>query len=221
MSIFLHCPAITAAFVRVLAMDPVDAFAAHPGLRVDRATRTDDGLAQPGFIGPHYRPGSLLLVGMNPGGGSHVSMELEAVSEERALRSVLAGQMSLADAMVQMQAAKKAWPYWRNVVTPAAEAAGLDLGRIAHLNLFPFRTVGQKLPVALIRHFRPFFDDLVAALGPSIVVACGVGTGEHMAKAGLQPAVILPRTRGDNGEAPGFAAALRQIAATMAPASAA
>ena len=180
-----------------------------------------DRLPQPGFVGPAYSPGGLVLVGQNPANGADglsapdrllygcleaLRLTQHPVEATRALMTAMAEQIV------------PSWPIIRNVVTPILRATNQDLKSIAYLNLVRFRTPTNRVPTALFDSCWPGFREQIDLLRPGYLVVLGKGSFDRFLRCeALFGSLGVPRTRiarmnGDVGLPPEASDDLERIA---------
>lgn len=170
--------------------------------------REDANTAAPGWVGHDYQPGSIVLLGINPGGGGDAY-------RGNPTDSALYGRLrSFRDAPPQNREAafaalNETWmsiqqthSLWR-VISAALEATGLRSNQVAFLNMLPFRTREDKAapsPV-MANAWRLAAQPQIRVLAPKAIVTLGFKAAdalERLASPDSVPRVFrLKRARGD------------------------
>jgi hypothetical protein len=179
-----------------------------------------------GFAGPNYRPGGVLLLAINPGGGTEKYIKRPPQDAELIpyILAFMASEPPVVESSFTAMSSSymkqaKTWNLW-GIVQPVLDACSKGPDEVAFANVFPFRTYKDHKPHsvplrnAIIRITKP----LVAGLGPSTIVVLGKKAGDalHAHSLALGRCFIVPRTNGDryvSAEAMAVLAALRQHAA--------
>jgi hypothetical protein len=140
----------------------------------------DDRLLQPGFVGPLYRPGGLLVLGINPGNGSSTHRSVSDSAMMPAL-SELERSPTEQNLVAAMQAQQAAFPTWLASVdiSPMLSELGVQTDEIAYFNALPYRVEGNSAQKAFpnlnrktdaAKHWvRPMLD----VLCPGVILAHG------------------------------------------------
>lgn len=160
-----------------------DIFGAADSLRpvyaVQSALDQQIDVAAVGMVGQRYAAGGVVLLSVNPAGGSAHSTT-NAASDEmyeafRGMRSASSGVEATAFLDRVERAVTASMPYWRittQYVAAILDALGKGVQDIAYLYLVPFRTAadaGSKMPPAYCKagyrlHLEPQLDLLQPAL---------------------------------------------------------
>ncbi|MES2508977.1 MAG: hypothetical protein V4625_03565 [Pseudomonadota bacterium] len=174
-----------------------------------------------GFTGKNYQLGGVCLIGINPGGGG------DAYSEETLADRQLADSIDILrgndsnpahfEAMNDRFEAQFRQIPFKTIVNPVLEAADSDVSSCAYLNMFPYRTRGDKMPhsKALAKSCELIVEPLLKALRPRYIVILGYkarNTAEKNLSLPIKPYVIK-RTIGDRVICPEAAAVIKEIAA--------
>lgn len=162
-------------------------------------------IPQIGFIGPDYRRGGTLLLGINPGGGgdsySRTAEDAILLPMIDALRRQNASCEAMWTMFDQVSANMQTWNLWR-IVEPVLGASGDTSSAIAYLNCCPFRTLRDGKPHAqVLRQCRDIYlAPLIRALAPSRIIALGKKAGDALEKELHFDATryVVRRTRGDS-----------------------
>lgn len=178
-----------------------------------------------GFAGSQYRPGGVVLLAINPGGGGD-SYQIRTRQDNELLPLIVTFTKSssneLLTAFANMSgsyaAQVRTWNLWR-ILAPTLHACGKDLSEVAYLNCFPYRTCADRMPQAsaLRASWTNVVEPLLAQLSPSTLIALGkkVGGVAERQFRGPGKLYVVPRTIGDSylsEEAMEVLACLRQNA---------
>jgi hypothetical protein len=185
----------------------------------------------PGFVGRAYRPGGLVFMGINPGGGGD-AYKVRTSEDEVFYRAL--GQFTSADSAnldtafdrltEVFQQVVQRWNLWR-IFSAALEAAGSSLGDVAYLNAVPYRTRQDTTPPASAkdRAWYLITGPTLSLLKPSLIVSLGRKTGvvlDQKAKRGaLDPTVVtltIERSIGDRRITPKAQSQLQELRASWA-----
>ncbi|HEX4080717.1 MAG TPA: hypothetical protein VHX61_17790 [Rhizomicrobium sp.] len=137
------------AALRTLALDPLSILLNES--RVPLTVDADEArTARPTWVGKNYKPGGVLLLGKNPGGGSpsfktvRPAWDFDFFDALRALREKrdMVAYEYLSD--VAQPTAMRQWPLWLSI-NAVLDALGLDLFSTAIGNFLPFRTQGNSV----------------------------------------------------------------------------
>ncbi|MBL8224717.1 MAG: hypothetical protein JNM50_05245 [Chromatiales bacterium] len=161
-----------------------------------------------GFVGPAYRPGNPVLLAINPGGGgdayvTRTPQDRELIPLIERFVAAPPEQLDRAfDDMCRSYAAQvRTWNLWR-ILGPTLAACRSDLDAACYLNLFPYRTQGDKRPttVPLRNAWTHIVDPLLKALAPGLLVALGKKAGGEAERYHRPPPplFVVPRTIGDS-----------------------
>ena len=207
---------LTAA-LKTIDLNPLDVLLSED--RIPQTVDSDEGrTARPTWVGKNYRPGGVLLMGKNPGGGSS-SFEtkrppwdfpfFDALKSLREKRD-MAAYMHLSD--VAQPNAMRQWPMWRSI-SAVLDALRLDLFSVAMGNFVPFRTQGNKV---FAKEFEAAWRldtrQMIVTVRPSVIVKM---TNDFRAFFGYCPNGIkvqpFRRANGDNYITPAGHADLNQL----------
>jgi len=163
------------AALKTMGLNPLDVLLSED--RIPRTVDLNEGrAARPPWVGKNYRPGGVLLMGKNPGGGSS-SFEkrrpswdfpfFDALKRLREKRDI-AAYAHLSDKI--QPTVMRQWPMWLSI-SAVLDALKLDLFSVAMGNFVPFRTQDNKVfakefEAAWRLDTRP----MIAALRPSVIV---------------------------------------------------
>lgn len=176
-----------------------------------------------GYVGPAYRPGGVILLAVNPGGGGDAYSARTPEDEKfypllKAFRDCGEGEAEALFARINEEFASvlPRWNLWR-ILKPTLDAAGVDLHEVAYLNAVPYRTRGNAMPKTHAREaaWRLVTGPTLEALRPGLLVALGKKAGDIMARLHRGPArtECVPRTIGDSYVSDAARAVLERIAA--------
>ncbi|EDP62605.1 hypothetical protein BAL199_13718 [alpha proteobacterium BAL199] len=162
-----------------------------------------------GAVGPRYRPGGLVFLAINPGGGGDTYTR-RTPEDERfyPLLQAFKSRENAADGMSEFEAINRAfaeslrrWNLWR-ILSPCLDAAGMDLDEIAYLNAVPYRTRGDAEPRMAAKRaaWQTLTGPTIDQLAPRFVVALGKKAGGVLTRFYKGPAVpfVVSRTIGDS-----------------------
>ena len=170
--------------------------------------REDAKTAATGWVGPDYEAGSIVLVGVNPGGGGDGyrgnPTDAELYQRLRAFRDAKgndrgAAFAALNDAWLSIQ---KTHSIWR-VVVAVLNATGLRASQVAFMNMLPFRTREDKpAPVSVMASaWRLAAEPQIRVLAPAAIVSLGFKAGDALGKFAdpktIPPVFKIKRARGD------------------------
>jgi hypothetical protein len=135
--------------LRTLELDPLSILRSDN--RIPATVDSDEArTARPTWVGKNYKPGGILLLGKNPGGGSPSFRTLrppwdfdffDALRSFRAKRDLISYD-HLSD--VAQPASMRQWPLWRSI-DAILHALEVDLFSVAIGNFVPFRTQGNSV----------------------------------------------------------------------------
>lgn len=202
-------------FHKIMQLDARAVFHGYPD-RLACNQPADAHVPAPGWVGKHYRAGSAVLVGINPGGGTKAYVEPRP--EDRDLYTLLRRFRAAQDASAVRESFDDLCDGWitiqstrhniRRPISLILDALGLTVQDIAFLNLVPFRTADDKTPpVDVIRYcWAVAAGPQLAALKPGRVIFLGKKAADafHRLDTSLGTARIdvYPRTNGDTYVAP-------------------
>ncbi len=163
--------------------------------RIPATVNPDEGrTARPTWVGKNYKPGGVLLLGMNPGGGTasfHTKRPrwdfdfFDSLRNLREKRDMTAFEY-LSD--VAQPTAMRQWPMWLSI-RAVLNALELDLFSVAMGNLVPFRTAGNSVRAAEFEAaWRLDTGPMIATLRPGMIVKM---TSKFVAFARRCPSGIL------------------------------
>ena len=137
-----------------------------------------------GYVGANFRPGGIILMAINPGGGT--DKYIRTKEDERLcpkLKRLKSSTSKTAEIAVSrlFQSYIEIVPTWNlfRIINPVLEATNSDLSSIALLNLVPFRTRGDSKPIvrALNYSWHNIICPLLPGLKPSKIIALGIKCG--------------------------------------------
>jgi hypothetical protein len=196
----------------ILRTNPEPLFERHKSLL--RKRRTDDLIAQPGYVGPYYKPRGLLLVGMNPGGSAKHEMNEGETDSLNALlklrKSSKRNRVSRFDEMNRVVAGYM--EYW-GVLDSARrilKTLNVDFSEVAYVNLLKWRTTKERTASFLLRaSWENHTRKQIELLAPSRVIALGIATGRQLRMLGGRCDAVVRRQRGDRGSSPEIEQSIR------------
>jgi hypothetical protein len=158
-----------------------------------------------GFAGPNYRRGGILLLAINPGGGTNSycrrpPQDAELIPHILAFRDSPPSEVERCFDTMSSNYLKQAktWNLW-GIVQPVLTACKRKPEAFA--NIFPFRTNKDHKPhlVPLRNAINRVTRPLVTDLAPSIVVVLGKKAGDALKGYSLTSGeyFVVPRTNGD------------------------
>lgn len=140
-------------------------------------------IAQPRFVGHRYWSAQrrFVFLSINPGAGSGSAEDQKMLADVHAFKN---GNLSLETLFVRQRGY---FPYWgRGKFLPYFRKIGIEFDEIALLNLAQCATEGDKYPSVMLHSCMERHTlDLIAALRPDILVACGKRVQEVAGKMGL------------------------------------
>lgn len=166
-----------------------------------------DRLPQPGFVGPSYRPGGVMIIGQNPGNdvvaNGESSTNLRQYELLRQLRDAV-DSAAVVSASHELMAAlgSEIMPTWsivKNIVLPLLSALRLTLDDVAYTNLVKFRTVESNLASQIYGRSWDTTSAQIRLLEPAYIIALGLGTHREITRRYIGSAEIhrVQRSRGD------------------------
>jgi hypothetical protein len=183
-----------------------EVFGSNASLLQDR--HDEDRLPHPGFVGPLYRSGGVLFLGMNPGSGGdgHDPDELPHYQLLRQLRESTPAIRR--DSFELLMKYDETWypkiRIMRTVVGPVLQGAGIGFASIAYMNVLKWRTsTSSGLGPLYIRSLELHTMAQLGELDPGVIAVLGATVagclGRLDAFQSLYGArcVTIPRTRGD------------------------
>lgn len=192
-----------------LLLDPEKIF----GLEAERLLNRNwgDRVPQPGYVGPDYRPGGLIFVSMNPGGGPMEGLGnedlrmYEALNRLRNCKTAQATKCFTALAHL-LQGVMPTWKIYKVFVAPVLGYSNNAFTNVAYLNLLKWRTkkssgLNNLYKLSWENHTR----QQVELLQPGTVVAIGTDAGKAFRRfytSDIQFQAI-PRVIGNNIGQPG------------------
>ena len=167
----------------------------------------DAALMFPGYVGPRYEPGGVVLLAINPGGGK-AAYKARTPADERFYPLMEAFQWCTPDALLaRYEAMNAGWAVsmrtWnlRRVIEPVLDALECNVDRVAFLNAVPYRTREDRLPSAYARRqaWGRVIEPLLQVLEPGIIVALGQKAGDVLDQQyrGTARTFTVQRSNGD------------------------
>jgi hypothetical protein len=169
----------------------------------------DAQTAAMGWVGRDYTPSGILMIGINPGGGTDTyrrnPTDALLYGRLRAFRDATGGARSAAftaanDTWVSIQRTHAIW----RLISEVLAAARIRAEQAAFLNMLPFRTRGDKpAPWAVMQQaWARATSRQVAALAPGAIVCLGYKAADALARLApleeLPPVFRLKRAIGDS-----------------------
>lgn len=162
-----------------------------------------------GAIGSRYRPGGLVFLAINPGGGG--DSYTRRTPEDELFYPMLQAFKSSDEAtcrMADFEAINRAfaealrrWNLWR-ILAPCLDAAGMDLDETAYLNAVPYRTRNDAEPRVAVKRiaWERLTGPTIDLMAPRFVVALGMKAGSVLKRfyQGSAELFIVPRSIGDS-----------------------
>lgn len=172
------------------------------------SAQQDANTAAPGWVGPAWASGTL-LVGINPGGGG------DAYQRNRTddlLYSVLREFRDAKNLTAQMQAFDRLSLVWSDIqrghniwriIKPILDATGESVQNIAFMNILPFRTRGDAAaPAAVLRTaWSKAAEPQIRALSPKRIISLGKKAWDVIAREkvpGSAQLILFKRRIGDS-----------------------
>lgn len=162
----------------------------------------------PGAVGPNYRPGGVVLLAINPGGGGDAYRTRTPLDEQFYPLLMQARDAEGVESFDAIQAFGSAFfqvlPGWNinRIISPCIDAAGVALDETAYLNAVPYRTREDREPTvgAKRQAWNLVTMPLLEVLQPGIVIALGKKAGSVLSRFydGPAKAFVVPRTIGDS-----------------------
>ena len=161
----------------------------------------------PGVVGPGYRTGGLLMIGINPGGGRdsynkarHGENDLYPVLHQ--LKKCPAEEvydMFESCNQVSMRVQRE-WNIWK-LIYEIIIATDLPSDGYAYLNAVPYRTRNDKPPSTKViqRSWERIVTPQLELMEPGTIVALGKKAGRVLERfyEGNAKTFVIPRTNGD------------------------
>lgn len=160
-----------------------------------------------GFVGPDCRPGSCLILAINPGGGGDAYIE-RTKEDERFYPLLHRFKASIGDEVlasfeainIAFMPIVQKWNLWR-ILGPTLEATGRPLDQVAYMNVVPYRTRGDKTPPVAAQRvaWERIVAPTIALLRPRALVALGKKADKIVTRwhSGSEGYFCVPRTIGD------------------------
>jgi hypothetical protein len=170
-----------------------------------RAGGESDRYSQPGYVGPLFRPGGVLLLAMNPGGRGEKDTEhderyFEALQDLRENSDHIAAFVEWNDVFARVAVT---WKYYWNLMQPILTKVGIELPHVAYLNILKWRNkpeANSKRPALYDLSWESQTRDEVKLLDPGHIIVLGIGAGKWFARKyrGCARMHVIPRVRGDS-----------------------
>lgn len=161
----------------------------------------------PGAVGPNYRPGGVVLLAINPGGGGDAYRTRTSLDERFYPLLMQARDADGVTSFDAIQAFGSAFfqvlPGWNinRIIIPCLDAAGAALDETAYLNAVPYRTRKDREPTVGAKHqsWNLVTMPLLEVLQPGIIIALGCKAGDVITRfyTGPVKTFVVPRTNGD------------------------
>lgn len=198
-------------------------FGPHEPRMLPIAEPEDAKVMFPGYVGLDYEPGGVVLVAINPAGGTD---RFRATPGDRVLIPQLRRLRDARTDTDRLKAFEEAnrlflqvvpeWNIWTNVALPVLRTLKVEPSRVAYLNLVPYRTRKNTMPPAEARTrawtrvTKPTLD----LLAPGRIVTLGKKVDGPFSRlyAGTADRICIPRMNGDWGLPPEARDVLRNLA---------
>jgi hypothetical protein len=174
-----------------------------------------------GYVGPDYKPGGVVLLAINPGGGGDAYSYRTPEDQRlypllRAFKSATPENAFPIFERINDELARviNSWNL-RKIVMPTIEAAGVRFSEICYLNAVPYRTREDRLPSVAAK--KSAWSLVVAPtlrlIQPKAVIALGMKAGDALSRnhSGAERAYVVPRSIGDSRITPDAQVVLNQI----------
>lgn len=217
-----RAPSLAAlTYRKVIEVSRTDLFGAFPDRQLPRYLQNDALVPLLGFAGQNYRAGGVLLLAVNPGGGTEsyrnrTPQDDELIPYISAFRASRPSETEdrFSDMSSNYMKQAKTWNLW-GIVQPVLDACGRKLDEVAYANICPFRTYKDCRPhvVPLTRAINQVAKPLVCGLQPGTVVALGKKAGDALQGQLIMSGAyfVVPRTNGDSYVSAQTAAVLHAI----------
>jgi len=160
--------------IQTMSLDPLAILgdvSRLPENMVERDARTP----RPAWIGEHYRPGGVVLLGKNPGGGAATHIHVRSVADAATYSAL--GQLNDRRNLEAYRhwreeegKALPSWNFWRSI---SAVLGALKLSRdeVAIGNLLPLRTRDNRVRISDLRQaWHLNTASLIALLQPRLII---------------------------------------------------
>lgn len=189
----------------ILNVDPREVFSGVETHAVSREGSNDD-LPQPGYVGPNYEPGNILLLGQNPGNdpiGKGISAsdalqyrhlrKLKDCGPEHAQKTYIELMETLGENVMPK------WPLIRNVVIPFLSEIDMKLSDVAFTNIAKFRTTSSSFQTIIYERSWLLTLEQIELLQPGNIVCLGEKTRSEFCRRykGSIPVHRIRRAIGD------------------------
>lgn len=184
--------------------------------------RTDARDMWPGYVGPNYRAGGLVLVAHYPAGGTAAypgSVRAERDDEFYKLIAAFksAGPETRLAAFERLnEHVEELISYWRmfKVISLVLDAADVTLRDVALINLVPYRIADNRSPSKAVMEaaWASCTGASLRVLAPGSVAALGAVPGAFLLSKGVAPLHVFKRTNGDSYIHPEAVEAARRLA---------
>jgi len=192
-----------------LRLDPEAIFGSEAKRLLNR--NWGDRVPQPGYVGINYRPGGLVFVSMNPGGGPLEGLgqeDLKMYAALQRLRDCNTAQASKSFAGLSglLHEVMQTWKIYKVFVAPVLEYSGNEFSNTAYLNLLKWRTQKSSGLRTLYKlSWENHTRQQLELLQPSVVVAIGTDAGREFRRYYTNDIQFqaIPRVIGNNIGQPG------------------
>ena len=171
------------------------------------AFRQNATLMWPGVVGPSYKPGGLLMLAINPGGGQDKYTDQGGGEDElygvmRRLKDCTPEHLEhvfteYTEISLRVQ---RDWSLWM-LMYEVLIHTDTPFDAYANMNAVPYRTKDNKSPgvKAVRRAWQKIVNPQIDLLKPGVIAALGKKAGDVLKKhyTGDAKIFILPRTNGD------------------------
>jgi hypothetical protein len=180
---------------KILRTEPRRVFRAH--FSALRSFNEDDWIAQPGYVGSHYKCGGLVFIAANPGGPKSKTLppsDRQQYKLLQVLRKAKPPQRVRAFKNLNRYLCQsmKRWNIYATYIPDILQQTGIKFSDIAFINLVKRRTVGQKMPRELLElSWHAHSRDQVMLLRPSVIICLGNTAGRFIQRV---YGTVIPRT---------------------------
>lgn len=190
----------------ILRSDAAELFGAEAERLLIR--HSGDEVAQPGYVGKHYRRGGLVFIGMNPGGGRDGlgpadRLQYEALRRltDATDRKVLQRFDDLIDVLAKIM---PTWKIVMNFVAPVLQSTNGAFDDTAYLNILKWRTAKSSGLMRLYQlSWAAHTGEQLELLAPGTLIAVGSDAGKALQRLGNPADYAIPRVIGNNIGEPG------------------
>jgi len=165
----------------MLRSDPEQIFGSEVKRLLNR--NWGDRVPQPGYVGHNYKPGGLIFVSMNPGGGPNKGLGEEDKKQYEALQRLRDCKPAEATKRFHelsslLHDIMQEWKIFKVFVAPVLEYSSATFSEVAYLNLLKWRTTKSSGLRTLYKlSWHDHTQKQIELLRPSTVVAIGTGAG--------------------------------------------